>query len=290
MTFRESAFLFRCDDDELVGIIAAPAAAETPAAGVLVVVGGPQYRVGSHRQFVLLSRYLAENGMPCMRFDYRGMGDGSGAQRDFEGVGKDLRAAMDAFFAQVPSLEKVVIWGLCDGASAACLYAHLDRRVAGLVLLNPWVKTEAGIARTFLRHYYLRRLLDASFWRKLLAGGVSIGKSAGDLAGAALLAQRSRSEGGGNTLSLPERMADALLARAVPFVVLLSRRDYVAREFEDVARRYPKWQLLLQGDRHFGTEYFDTDHTFSTAKARAEAEHATLDQVRRLTRSDGDPP
>ncbi|WP_341647571.1 hypothetical protein [Thauera humireducens] len=90
--------------------------------------------------------------------------------RDYQDVAEDLRAAMDAFFVEVPSLEKVVIWGLCDGASAACLYAPLDTRVAGLVLLNPWVKTEAGVARTFLKHYYLRRLLDPSFWKKLLTG------------------------------------------------------------------------------------------------------------------------
>lgn len=291
MTWRESAFLFRCDDDELVGIVAAPADdAEVRDVGVLVVVGGPQYRVGSHRQFVLLSRYLAENCIPCMRFDYRGMGDASGAERDFEHVGKDLRAAMDAFFSQVPSLERVIVWGLCDGASAACLYAREDIRVAGLILLNPWVKTEGGVARILLRHYYLRRLLDGSFWRKLLAGGVSIGRSAGDLAGAAFSAQRSSQEGDGSAISLPERMADALLASQVPFSVFLSRRDYVAREFEDVARRSLKWQKLLLGDRHLGTEHFDTDHTFSTAKARSEAAFATLDQVRRLARSNGGSP
>lgn len=284
MTYRESAVLFRCEDDELVGIVATPAL-DTAAVGVLIVVGGPQYRVGSHRQFVLLSRYLAEGGIPSMRFDYRGMGDASGAQRNFEGVEKDLRAAVDAFFVQVPGLEKLVIWGLCDGASAGCLYAPLDRRVAGLVLLNPWVKTDSGVARTFLRHYYLRRLLDRSFWKKLLAGGVSIGRSAGELAGAAVAAQRG---GAGKAVGLPERMADALLVSAVPFVVLLSRRDYVAREFEDVARRFPKWQQLLRGERHLGTEYFDTDHTFSTAKARLEAARATLEQVRRLACLHGD--
>lgn len=290
MRMRESTFLFRCDDDELVGIVATPPAdaeAPAPVVGVLVVVGGPQYRVGSHRQFVLLSRYLAENGMPCMRFDCRGMGDGSGAERSFDDIGADIHAAMDAFFIQVPGLERVVIWGLCDGASAACLYAPCDSRVAGLILLNPWVKTEAGVARTFLRHYYLRRLLDPGFWKKLLAGGVSIGKSTGELAGAAVSAHRSSRKRDGGANSLPERMADALMARPVPFVVFLSRRDFVAREFEDVAGRSPKWQQLLR-DCHFGTEHFEADHTFSLAKAKADAARATLDQVRRLIRSNGD--
>lgn len=55
--------------------------------GLLMVVGGPQYRVGSHRQFVLLARDLAAAGIPVFPFDYRGMGDSTGQARDFEGIG-----------------------------------------------------------------------------------------------------------------------------------------------------------------------------------------------------------
>ena len=283
MSFRESAFLFRCEGEELVGIVAKPGKDVAAAAvGVLVVVGGPQYRVGSHRQFVLLSRYLAGNGVPCMRFDYRGMGDSNGPPRGFGNVTEDLRAAMDEFFVQVPHLEGVVIWGLCDGASAACFYASLDTRVVGLVLLNPWVKTDAGTAKVVLKHYYLRRLFEKSFWRKLLAGGVSIGKSVGELADAAKQAGRSSSERV-DEISLPDRMARGLLRGAVPFVIFLSKRDFVAREFEDVARQLPKWKEVLRAGLNVGTEHFDADHTFSTAKASAEVAAATLNHVRRLT-------
>lgn len=288
MTFCESVFLFPCAGEQLVGIVAAPAAvSEGPTVGVLIVVGGPQYRVGSHRQFVQLSRYLAESGIACMRFDYRGMGDSTGAPRNFESVNDDLTAAIDEFMVRVPSLRHVVIWGLCDGASAACMYAPLDTRVTGLVLINPWVKTEAGVARTFLKHYYLRRLFDASFWKKLFAGDVSIGKSAGEFVGVAKMV-RETSSPRRQDATLPDRMAAALLSGSVPFVVFLSRRDFVAREFEDVVRRLPKWQQLLRQERHFGTEYFDADHTFSTAKAKAEVACATLDKVRHMTRAHGD--
>jgi len=73
----------------LLFVLAAPFAQASDddrraACGVLIVVGGPQYRVGSHRQFLLLSRRLAAEGHPVMRFDYRGMGDASGAMRGFE--------------------------------------------------------------------------------------------------------------------------------------------------------------------------------------------------------------
>ena len=64
---REEAFFFDCDGDALLGVLARPA--EPSAVGVVIVVGGPQYRVGSHRHFVLLARRLATAGHPTLRFD-----------------------------------------------------------------------------------------------------------------------------------------------------------------------------------------------------------------------------
>ena len=129
----ERVLLFTCQGLSLPGILhpGAPGASR----GVLVVVGGPQYRVGSHRQFVLLARDLAAAGVPVLRFDCRGMGDAEGEFPGFEDLDADLAAAIDAFFTQVPSLREVVIWGLCDAASAALFYAGSDARVRGLVLL-----------------------------------------------------------------------------------------------------------------------------------------------------------
>ena len=71
------------------------------------MVGGPQYRVGSHRQFALLARRLAAAGTACMRFDYRGMGDSTGDSRTFEHIEHDLRCAIETFVMGVPELEEV---------------------------------------------------------------------------------------------------------------------------------------------------------------------------------------
>ncbi|PHV05291.1 hydrolase 1, exosortase A system-associated [Janthinobacterium sp. BJB412] len=179
MPFDEHALQFSCEDAALIGILSRPRQAATR--GVLVVVGGPQYRAGSHRQFTLLARALAAQGIPVLRFDYRGMGDSEGAARDFEAVSADLRAAIDEFFRQVPTLRDVVVWGLCDGASAALFYAAGDPRVAGLALLNPWVRSQASYARTTLRHYYLARLRQGEFWRKLLGGRFDLRAAAASL-------------------------------------------------------------------------------------------------------------
>ena len=62
------ALSFPCNGAPLVGIVHP---AERPGrTGVLMVVGGgPQYRVGGHRQLVLWARQLAASGVAVMRFD-----------------------------------------------------------------------------------------------------------------------------------------------------------------------------------------------------------------------------
>ena len=41
--------------------------------GVLIQVGAPQYRVGSQRQFVLMARFLAQQGHCVLRYDIQGL-------------------------------------------------------------------------------------------------------------------------------------------------------------------------------------------------------------------------
>ena len=96
----------------------------------------------------------------------RDRGDADGEFAGFEEINADIAAAIDALCAQLPTMREVVIWGLCDAASAALFYAERDPRIVGLVLLNPWMRTEAGQARAYLRHYYLARLINPDLWPK----------------------------------------------------------------------------------------------------------------------------
>jgi exosortase A-associated hydrolase 1 len=260
VSYTERAIVFDCAGDKLVGVVALPKI-QSASIGVLVIVGGPQYRVGSHREFVLLSRHLAAQGIACMRFDYRGMGDSLGEPRSFEDIDDDIRAAIDTFHREVPRLEQVVLWGLCDGASAACFYAHKDQRVAGLVLLNPWVRTQQGEAKTYLKHYYLRRLVDPEFWRKLLAGRIAIRGSAGEIARSMQSAAMR-----GPDEDLPTRMARDLELARVPTLLILSGRDYVAKEFADVVASDPRWNKLHAAASVSTLEA--ADHTFSRSEWR----------------------
>jgi exosortase A-associated hydrolase 1 len=271
---RETPILFDCHGEQLLGIVAAAEASE--ACGVLVLVGGPQYRVGSHRQFVLLSRRLAAAGFPVMRFDFRGMGDSSGAGRDFEAVGDDIEAALAAFKSTCPGLERVVLWGLCDAASAALLYCqeHRDPMLAGLCLLNPWVRSVETLARTQVKHYYGRRLLDASFWLKLLQGRLNVLTALKELLDKLRLARRLTPAAPG--LSFQARMAWGLRNVAGPVLLLLSGDDYTAKEFLERVAADPDWQGLLERPGLVRQDFPGADHTFSSAADRTRVEDAVI--------------
>ena len=176
----EHPCLFECEGEQLVGIYHGVQDAANCA--VLLVVGGPQYRIGSHRQFVLLARALAAAGIPCLRFDVRGMGDSSGEMRSFETLDADIAAGRQAL-AHHSGTEHIVLWGLCDAASAIAMY--LDKADAGppaaVILLNPWVHTEAGEAAARVKHYYLQRLFSADLWRKITNGEFKLLASVRDL-------------------------------------------------------------------------------------------------------------
>jgi exosortase A-associated hydrolase 1 len=170
----ERGLAFGCLGETLVGVLSVPCVPQS--VGVVIVVGGPQYRAGSHRQFVLLARRLAASGITTLRFDCRGMGDATGAMRKFEDFGPDILAAIDALRRAEPVVERIVLWGLCDAASAILLYcrdAH-DPRIAGVVLVNPWVRSDASFARAQLKHYYSKRFFERAFWSKLASGGVDL--------------------------------------------------------------------------------------------------------------------
>ncbi len=280
MSVPERGIVFGCAGEELVGVVHP---APSPATrGVLVIVGGPQYRVGSHRQFVLLARRLAAAGVPVLRFDYRGMGDSGGAMRDFAAAGEDIVAAIDAFVGTQEGPREVVLWGLCDAASAAVLHAAGDARVAGMVLLNPWVRTEQGEAKAVLRHYYRRRLLQPELWQKLLTLRFDWRASLRSLAALRRRAHSGQGASPAEAASLPERMAARLTQFARPVLFVLSGRDLVAAEFRDCAAAAPQWQAIFARADVTRRELPDADHTFSSAASRDEVADATLAWVRGL--------
>lgn len=290
--FDEHAIVFDCQGLQLLGIASVPTTQAMHDTGVVVLVGGPQYRIGSHRQFTLLCRYLAEQGIAAFRFDYHGIGDAAGPPAlGVDGVEADLRAAIDAFLRIVPGIKGVVLWGLCGAASASALYAPTDARVNGLVLLNPWVRTEAGLAKARLRHYYMGRLGDPAFWGRIARGDVALAAGLRSFGASVMKAAgwsgRMRDPGakeieGTGTVdaassTLPARMLSSLLSADIPALVILSGdSDLTANEFRQVAGGSADWRRWMASSKVERHDVEGSNHTFARSDWR--------DRVAELTR------
>lgn len=286
----EEAMVFACESHRLLGILHhadhADHADHAAELGILIVTGGPQYRIGSHRQFLLLARAFAAAGVPAFRFDHRGSGDSGGPFLGFEGIEQDIDAAITAFAESSAGLKRVVLWGICDAASAILLYAARDPRVAGIVLVNPWVREETGEDRAMVKHYYGRRLFEAAFWRKLLSGEVALFAALRDFAARVfgwLKASLGGRAGRGPEppAPLPARMAQGLSDFRGAVGLIISGRDLTAREFEDAAND-PLWRRLLAEDRVDRHDLPTADHTFSRRVWRESVASWTLSWVKGL--------
>ena len=220
------------------------------ATGLLLVVGGSQTRIGSHRMYERLAKSLADNGYPCFRFDRRGVGDSEGEDPGFKGSGPDLAAAAAAFRKECPALTRLIGFGLCDGATALVLFgdaAGLD----GLILANPWlVETEAGEPPpAAVRQHYRKQLLSLAGWKKLLTGAVNYKKL---WRGIRSIFSRRKDE------SLAQDVLQALLRHRLPAEAILCVGDATAIAAEAEIRRWPYDGLIR------ATQTIDTDsHTFA---------------------------
>ena len=269
----ERALWIACGGTQLPAIL--HPCSQPARVGVLMIVGGRQYRVGSGRFFVLAARLLAQRGIPVMRFDARGMGDSDGPMQSFVEQQPDISAAIGRFHEELPELEGVVLWGLCDAASSALLFwgATRDPRVLGMALLNPWVRSEETLARTRLRHHYRIRLRDLQFWNRLFRGRVHWSSLLGWLRDWRSARKVQRTAHG-----FQSRMARAWLQFPGPMTAVLSRRDETALEFHEAASTLEEWRGTLERAGLSCEWVDDADHTFSNPSHRL----AVVDETARL--------
>ena len=275
----EQAVHFSVNDKQLIGVLHTGIKPSKDIA-VLIVVGGPQTRVGSHRQFVLLSRYLAANGFSNLRFDYAGMGDSEGEESNFMEVSDDIEGALISL-KKHSGVKKVVIWGLCDAASSALIFAKKKScdDLAGMILLNPWVRSEQGEAKAIVKHYYLNRLKDKSFWLKVFSLKFNLKNSFSSLADnlAKMLAKEPIKVQQEEELTTDDNyishMLEGLQKLKFPLMLVISGDDLTASEFLDLVSSSTPWKEQISSKVNHKVTIPTANHTFSSQKWRQEVEY-----------------
>lgn len=271
MTVQEIPVAFSSDGSPLIGVVHAPAAPNKR--GVLAIVaGGPQYRAGCCRQLVQMARSLSTQGHAVMRFDYQGLGDGAGQHRGFLHIAKDLDAAIECFMKQVPDVSEIVLWGGCDASSAALIHGPYHPKVTGLILANPFVHNEATHAKVIVKYYYLKRLRDKSFWQKIFRLRLNPFTTARSVISAIKLANTDSSKVQVSVktenLPFPLRMLNGATAFKGKVLLLMSGLSLVSKEFDELVKSSPDWQIALKRLDVTRIDFPDADQAFSTISAR----------------------
>ena len=283
MKFHEKPIIFECKAMRLIGLLALSQKPSNVA--VLIVVGGPQYRSGSHRQFTILARHLAMYGISSLRFDHRGMGDSEGSPRRFTELNDDIRLAIDTLISSIKNIDKIFIWGLCDAASAILYYAHTDPRINGIILLNPWVHTEMGAERARLKHYYFSRVLQKSFWSKLWSGEVNVIDSLKEiyLTIHNMILNKLSSDNQkkliaeyNDKVTFIDNMLIGLNHFKGKVLVVLSGNDLVSQEFQQLIEHNKDWRKPFTSSRIEKVMIKDANHTFSNKLWRNQINDLTV--------------
>jgi exosortase A-associated hydrolase 1 len=232
--------------------------------GVIIVVGGPQTRVGSHRLFVYLARSLAKQGITVFRFDYQGAGDSEGAVSTFTDIQDDIHAAIQAFQQRHSGITDLALWGLCDAASAILLYLnerpHQDQ-IKQVFLVNPWVRQTQTQANAYLRGYYIKRFMSKTFWQKFVSGKVKTKSAFIDIQN---FHQQGRCQSGINEkYNFVTQMLEGLNQFSGTCDILLSGNDLTADEFKFLIKSNKPWREVMARATITQQTISNADHTFS---------------------------
>jgi len=154
--------------------------------------------------------------------------------------------------------------------------------VQGLVLLNPWVRSEQSLARTHVKHYYRQRLMQREFWVKLFSGKVAA-TALQDLFSSMSTArgERGSTAANGDDPCYRTRMALAWRRFDGPVLLVLSGQDYTAKEFMEYASTDRAWHGVCDGPAVEKLDLEAAEHTFARDDDRVAVERATLGWLKR---------
>jgi pimeloyl-ACP methyl ester carboxylesterase len=274
----------------LIGFLSRPTP-ELPIRRPAVVIlnTGIAHRVGHHRMYVKMARELAASGHLAFRFDFSGIGDSASrgdALSPIETHLADVSEALD-WLSTSCDVHEAVLVGLCAGADIALNYGHSDKRVVGLVLLDPTIPPTAR----FYAHYIGRRLTQLRSWGSFVSGRGRIWQDLTERArlvfGAAPAQPASaadhRIRNELEQLYLKSLDRDLKLLLVLTGGPLEGRQSYREQLFEALPN------VPFQG--RVSVEHFrDADHTFTSESARARLQELVQGWIKAFPIAHNPPP
>jgi alpha-beta hydrolase superfamily lysophospholipase len=282
--------------DHVYGVICMPDR-KTDTRSVLLLGTSYDRSAGWARAGVETARALATRGIASLRYDSANVGDSPPVIGDPQQVlysetqKADARAAVDLMEAEFGS--GIVVAGRCSGAYLALRAALADKRVAGVVSINPFVfywdpsrsldaelrfvpRSLEDYGQRFARLDTLKRLVSgkidvaAAARNILIAAGRRLARAATPLMG--LL---PRAKGAGQEAI---RTFDGFAARRIPVSLIYGDGDVglddLRRHFGEsgsALRRYSNVRLTMLAD---------TDHNITPPASRA----SVLEEIVRVAR------
>lgn len=244
---------FACEDSLLFGTIDEGNA----PAGLLIVSGGNEIRIGAHRGMAQLAKDIARSGHAVFRFDRRGIGDSDGENGGFLTSKADIDAALSVFRRECPHLSRVIAFGNCDAATALVLH---QTSVDAVVIANPWViePVDELPPPAAIKNRYAKRIRDPKAWLALATGKLNIA--------AAIRGIRRIVAPATDASGLLARVARAMATDRRPTYIIAATGDNTAIAFLNA------WQSAI----------------FSDARDRPNIELLTLDSTSHSFASDND--
>ncbi len=240
---------------------------DTPTSAVLMIPGGSDYRIGSHRVYVRLARALADAGHAVMRLDVAGMGDSSGVYAGFESLSTDIASGLAELRQHMSPKVKIFLWGQCDGASAILIGLGSSFEADGAILCNPWVRNAHTTAEQLVRHHYRHRLTSLAAWKRLFMGQASFSASLKSF----LAALKTMTQPAPVHSGYVDPMTRTLKSGQWPCLVVIGSDDAGGQEFRLFMDRH---QLL--GRAVSRTLIADGNHSFSTRHQREALQETAL--------------
>ncbi len=106
---------------------------------VLICHPHPQYGGNMFNNVVSgVFNALIKNNIPCLRFNFRGVGRSTGTHSDGTGELSDVKACID-FLINVRSFQKMILCGYSYGAAVGCSAVNHSEKIIGYISISyPW--------------------------------------------------------------------------------------------------------------------------------------------------------